>query len=91
MNWTPTALFVALIIIIAVFSLFGGYFGFANNNIFGIEIPSGVWGILTSAIIFYASLLLFSVEGLPWIFSVIWWILNIIAVYILVKTIWPGA
>jgi hypothetical protein len=91
MNMSPTALLVGLLLIIVVVSLFGGYFGYltGDNNIFSTQPPNNLWGLITDAGSFYWALLTINIAGLPYIFSVVWWVINALGLYSVVKIIWP--
>lgn len=93
MSWTPTAVFFALLALIVVISLVGGYFGFISGDAskFGTEPPDSGWELLVSAGNFYLALLFFSVDGVPYIFSIFFWVMNMSTGYCIVKIVWPGA
>jgi hypothetical protein len=91
MNMTPTALLVGLLLIIMAVSLFGGYFGYltGDTNIFSTQPPTNLWGLVTDAGVFYWALMTIDIQGLPFIFSIFWWIINALGLYSIVKIIWP--
>jgi hypothetical protein len=92
MNITPTAVFLLLLALIVCISLAGGYFGFisGDESKFGTEPPDSGWDLLFNAGVFFLGLLTFTIEGMPWIFGIFFWVMNIVALYTFVKIAWPG-
>lgn len=91
MNWTPTALLVFIIVIMATVCTFGAYFDYSPTSGFLMDPPDDFWGFAWEGVTFWWEMLTFELGGLPWIFSVIWWLMNLLGLFCVIKIVWPGA
>lgn len=83
MQWSSLAVTVALIVIILVVSIFGGFAGFSVN---GVPVAEG-GSIGIDSIQFMFAMTTFSIDGMPIFISAIFLLMELIAVILIVRLI----